>query len=210
MEEKAINEKESLELISQMIKTTKTNLGKGSGNALLIWGYSCLIASAVVMVMAYILHVQHAGWAYFLIPILGISATLVLKRMNRDTTEGQAITYIAKSLEAMYGSCSFVFTAYIAIAFYHYDNHVVWKGAFFLGCFIPAFCTMATGTLMRIKNINVLGIIGIVLSLVLLANFMIGDGVNIVGVVFGIVSWICSLIIPGHILNHEAKKQMKK
>ena len=39
MEEKKLSEQESLELISQMIRSTRTNLEVGSGNQFLDWGY---------------------------------------------------------------------------------------------------------------------------------------------------------------------------
>ena len=39
MEDKKLNEKESLELITQMIQNTRRNLDTGSGNMFLVWGY---------------------------------------------------------------------------------------------------------------------------------------------------------------------------
>lgn len=40
MEDKKLNEKESLELIAQMIQNTRRNLDEGSGNMFLVWGSS--------------------------------------------------------------------------------------------------------------------------------------------------------------------------
>lgn len=39
MEEKKLSEQESLELISQMIRSTRKNMEVGSGNQFLYWGY---------------------------------------------------------------------------------------------------------------------------------------------------------------------------
>ena len=39
MEEKKLSEQESLELISQMIRSTRKNMEGGSGNQFLYWGY---------------------------------------------------------------------------------------------------------------------------------------------------------------------------
>ena len=39
MEEKKLNEKESLEIITRMIQETKNKLEVGDGNMLLLWGY---------------------------------------------------------------------------------------------------------------------------------------------------------------------------
>ena len=47
-------EKESLELISQMIQMTKENLERGSGNVFLIYGYAAVVLSIVVYAAVYI------------------------------------------------------------------------------------------------------------------------------------------------------------
>ena len=47
-------EKESLELISQMIQMTKENLERGSGNVFLIYGYAAVALSVVVYAAVYI------------------------------------------------------------------------------------------------------------------------------------------------------------
>ena len=39
MEDRKLNEKESLELITQMIQNTRRNLDAGGGNMFLLWGY---------------------------------------------------------------------------------------------------------------------------------------------------------------------------
>ena len=48
MEEKPLNEKESLELITQMIRNTQKKMEKGSGLPFLIWGYVTIAVSLAV------------------------------------------------------------------------------------------------------------------------------------------------------------------
>lgn len=48
MEDRKLNEKESLELITQMIRNTRWNLDAGSGNMFLLWGYVCVLLTLVV------------------------------------------------------------------------------------------------------------------------------------------------------------------
>ena len=48
MEEKKFTEKESLELISQMIQATRKNLVKGQGNYFIIYGYTAAILSIII------------------------------------------------------------------------------------------------------------------------------------------------------------------
>ena len=47
MEEKKLTERESLELISQMIRSTRENMEVGSGNQFLAWGYFSALLSVL-------------------------------------------------------------------------------------------------------------------------------------------------------------------
>ena len=51
MEERKLNEKESLELIAQMIQNSKKNLQVGRGNQFILWGWLGAITSLAVMAM---------------------------------------------------------------------------------------------------------------------------------------------------------------
>lgn len=53
MKENNFSEKDSLELISQMLKQTKDNLGVGSGNIFLYYGYSAFFISLIVFGFVY-------------------------------------------------------------------------------------------------------------------------------------------------------------
>lgn len=46
MEDRKLNEKESLELITQMIRNTRRNLDAGSGNMFLLWGVCLCVADS--------------------------------------------------------------------------------------------------------------------------------------------------------------------
>ena len=53
MEEKRLSEKESLELISRMIQTTRENMQVGSGNQFLYWGYFTAALSVILFMLVY-------------------------------------------------------------------------------------------------------------------------------------------------------------
>lgn len=70
MEDKKMTEKESLELITQMIQNSKKNLRLGNVNILLLWGYLCTITALVVYVLILILVIRFGigyGWLYRLL-----------------------------------------------------------------------------------------------------------------------------------------------
>ena len=50
MEEKKLTERESLELISQMIRSTRENMEVGSGNQFLAWGYFSALLSVLLCI----------------------------------------------------------------------------------------------------------------------------------------------------------------
>ena len=54
MEERKLNEKESLELIAQMIQNTRRNLDAGSGNMFLLWGYLGVVVTLLVLAAVYL------------------------------------------------------------------------------------------------------------------------------------------------------------
>ena len=70
MEEKKLNERESLELITRMIQETKNKLEVGDGNVLLIWGYVSVLTAILVYVMAIIL--DGNPWVNWRFPLSGI------------------------------------------------------------------------------------------------------------------------------------------
>ena len=59
-----MNEKESLELIAQMIRVTKQSIGSGSGNKFLMYGYTAAILSIVIYALVYFLDDDRIGVCY--------------------------------------------------------------------------------------------------------------------------------------------------
>ena len=70
MKENNFSEKDSLELISQMLKQTKDNLGVGSGNIFLYYGYSAFFISLIVFGFVYFTanNVWAALWSLMFVP----------------------------------------------------------------------------------------------------------------------------------------------
>ena len=78
MEERKLNEKESLELIAQMIQNTRRNLDAGSGNMFLLWGYLGVVVTLLVLAAVYFTKSTAALWLFFMLPIIGWPLTFVL------------------------------------------------------------------------------------------------------------------------------------
>ena len=71
MQEKPLNEKESLELITRMIQNTQQKMERGAGAPFLIWGYATVITTLTVwIVVRFTLNYQF-NYLWFMIPVIG-------------------------------------------------------------------------------------------------------------------------------------------
>ncbi len=67
MNDRVLNEKESLELIAQMIQNTKSRMTRNSGAPFLIWGYTTIIVSLLVWFLLKETGNYHWQWLWFLL-----------------------------------------------------------------------------------------------------------------------------------------------
>ena len=84
MEKERFEEKESIELIADMIARTKHRLCIGDGNIMLLWGYLAVAVALLVWVLLVVLQHPAVNWLWFLIWIIGGSITPKLARKSRD------------------------------------------------------------------------------------------------------------------------------
>lgn len=80
MEERKLNEKESLELITRMIRNTKHNLEIGDGNIFLFWGYLTVTSTAIVYLLLQLTENLMSYLAFLLIIVVGIPLSYYFKR----------------------------------------------------------------------------------------------------------------------------------
>ena len=94
MEDKKLNEKESLELITQMIQNTRQNLDTGSGNMFLVWGYVSVLVTLTVLAGVYFTKNPLWMWGFWGIPVMGYLLTFLLMRKRQKMVK----SYIDKIL----------------------------------------------------------------------------------------------------------------
>ena len=88
MKEK-LSEKDSLELISQMLKQTRQNLEVGSGNIFLYYGYAALTISLLVFVLIFL--TGNPVWAALWFVMFIVS--FVIQREKRKRIKPHVVTY---------------------------------------------------------------------------------------------------------------------
>ena len=157
MEDKVLTEKESLDLISQMIRNTRSRLEDNSGIPFLIWGYTTVIVAVIVWSLVttsgnYLWH-----WLWFAIPVFG--GTLWLSHNKKQlNNRSRVITLVDRAIShvwMVFGIASFMisiisFLTYIPILF--------------IVLLTMGMATAITGLIIRFKPIIFSGFIGILFS----------------------------------------------
>ena len=188
MEAKNFTSKESLELIAQMISETKKGIAAGSGNPFLCYGYTALAISV----------------ATFLIPQL--PAVILWAKDRKGKPE--VVSYIDKMISNTWTVVlELMILSLIVIVFSGLASGVI-----NLQLMLPlALIFVCTGTLITSLTINEGSITGMTcisfaMPVLLLLSMVSGDEYLPIWNLAGGLSFLFSLVIPGHILNYKARK----
>ena len=96
MEEKQLEARESIELISRMIQNTRTRLERNAGRPFLIWGYTTVGIS--LLNYGFAITGVNSAWSltWFLIPVIGCLLTWLFheKRRSEPRTEIDRIVWM--------------------------------------------------------------------------------------------------------------------
>lgn len=193
MEERKLNEKESLELITQMIQNTQNRMEINCGIPFLIWGYTTVIVSLFIWCILTSTQNNQWQWLWFILPVIGWTITYLLNRKSSYTVK----TYVDRIVSYIWivlGIIGFILPC-IGIFFY--------IPILFIILLIMGIGTILTGLIIKYKTITICGILGSITSV----NCLYLEGVDQI-LVF-IPAIIFMMIIPGHTLNHAARKQKK-
>lgn len=191
MNEKQLNEKESLELIAEMIRNTQQRLVKNSGLPFLTWGYTTIIISVLVWYMVTSTNNHAWNWLWFLVPAIGYPLMLLTLRKK----EKVATTYIDRAVGyvwLVFGVSSFLIVAAQVL-------YAKFPILFTMGL-LMGMGTAITGLIIKFKPLTFAGFAGMVLSfLCLVVSY------PTVILVFALL-FLVMMVIPGHILNYKSRK----
>ncbi|MCF8360230.1 MAG: hypothetical protein K9H26_15860 [Prolixibacteraceae bacterium] len=192
MEEKTMSEKESLELISSMIKKTQQNLENSNGRPFLIWGYTTVFVSLLVYFVVSKTNNYHYHLLWFLIPLIGITL-MMLTRKKRDKKQ-HVVTFLAQAILKVW---TVVGIAAMLVAVGSFFANIPILGIMLL---LMGMGTMITGLLIRFNLIVISGIIGMLFSAL---PFVVQQMEQIL--IFGAI-FLLIMVIPGHVLNYKSRK----
>lgn len=195
MEDRKLNERESLELITRMIKETQENVARHAAYPLLIWGYTTVVITIVIWFAFLQIDSYKVHYIWFALPAIAGPLTWLFSRKNEKRGVKNYMDRITNQIWLVFGvvgwflSC-FAFFRKIDILF-----------------MIPLLMGMATtlsGCVTKFKPMTLAGTIGTALSFSLL--FINGvDKLLAFAAIF-----VVMMIIPGHILNKQMKQLCSK
>ena len=202
MEERKLNEKESLELIAQMIQNSKKNLQVGRGNQFILWGWLGAITSLVVMGMLMWTKNPAWNWLWFAIPIIGWPTMMWQMKQEKKPV----VTFTDKVLKAVWmsiGSIGMLGTFLMAI--YAKNMMLMLPGVSIL----IAIGVFITGAILddRALKTRTFGALLLIMMASCHIVFM-QDDFYWYYTTFSL-GFIVMLVMPGYHLNKEAKKHVQ-
>ena len=204
MEERKMNEAESLELITSMINDSRARMRRDFGTPFLIWGYTTVVVSIIqALIVACVDDFMPYLWLWCAIPLIGWPLMLWLNKQ-----EGGAVNYIDRCVGA------------------------VWTGIGIASVFIPFYCgfgisvfstvvvlmgvgTYVTAVVIKDKVVKRIGVVAIISPVAFaIAKFAyvryhtVQDVAYYGGlyltecIIFAVIIFML-LVVPGHILNRK-------
>lgn len=195
MEDKKLTEKESLELISQMICNTRNRMEENNGIPFLIWGYSTVIIALSVWYMVTSTQNYYWQWLWFGIPTLSYLAWFIFNANKKKKGNPHVKTFVDRVIGhvwMVFGITGFL-VSMMAI-FYHIP-------ILFIILLTMGMATAITGLIIRFKPVIISGFLGMALSLLC---FVVNGTDSIL--VFA-AAFVLMMVIPGHILNNASRKR---
>lgn len=203
MEERKFTEKESLELISQMISASRQRLQKGSGNPFLYYGYPSLSIS----VATFLITKFSGDYVWNMLWILMFIPAIVLWVKDRGE-KPETTSYIDRMLTNTWKVVLMLMVLSLTVTV----CSGLGTGVINLQLMLPlALIFVCTGTLITGLTTGEGGIVGMatiafVMPVLLLSSMVAGDQYLPVWNLAGGFSFLFSLVIPGHIINRRSSR----
>jgi hypothetical protein len=177
-----------------MIQNTKNRMETNCGMPFLLWGYTTVFISLLVWLL--VTYTQNNNWQYlwFMLPIIGGTGTYLSAR-NQQPTVKSHLDKVISYIWLVFGTAGFLISL-LAMFF--------WKlPILFIILLLMGMGTTLTGLVINYKTVTICGTLGALSSI----GCLFYEGFNQV-LIFAPV-FIFMMIIPGHVLNHAARKQKK-
>ncbi len=208
MEDKKLNEKESLALITQMINSSKENMEIGQGNIMLIYGYFTTALSIVLFVLISLTHNFIWSWGWMLMFV--IWPIMSYRQRQRPP---KVVTYTDKVISKVWQVMGWMFIVtfltigIIEFSFARYIDFILMLPLSLIYCGIGV---SITGIIIQERWMTYTPQIAFIIAIYMLTMLMIGEKATTLWYLYFGLSFVFMMIIPGHIVNNKAQKQCLK
>ena len=208
MEDKKLNEKESLALITQMINSSKENMEIGQGNIMLIYGYFTTVLSIVLFVLISLTHNFIWSWGWMLMFV--IWPIMSYRQRQRPP---KVVTYTDKVISQVWQVMGWMFIVtfltigIIEFSFARYIDFILMLPLSLIYCGIGV---SITGIIIQERWMTYTPQIAFIIAIYMLTMLMIGEKATTLWYLYFGLSFVFMMIIPGHIVNNKAQKQCLK
>lgn len=198
MEEKRLNEQESLALIASMIRNTQHRMERNAGGPFLIWGYTTVAGAVGIALLVQFTGSYQWQWLWFLLPAIAWPLTI------KDTfgKGKEVVTFVDKVIGYVWlvcGIAGFAISA-LSIVINLGTSYRLSLPVFLCINLLMGMGTAMTGLILKFKPCIWGGFAA--MALAFLYPFLSGvSGFYVFAAVF-----VVMMIIPGHLLNARAKK----
>lgn len=208
MEERQLNEKESLELITQMINSSKKNMEVGQGNIMLFWGYFTTALSIILFLLVSLTHSYIWSWGWMLMfavwPVIAHKKKQELPRVVTYTDK--VISQVWKVMGGMF-IITFITIAVMEFIFARHIDFILMLPLSLIYCGIGV---SITGIIIQERWMTYTPLVAFIIAIYMLTRIMIGGNVPLLWYLYFGLAFVFMMIIPGHIVNHKAKKECLK
>lgn len=208
MEERTLNEKESLALITQMISSSKKNMEIGQGNYMLIWGYFTTALSIILFALVNLTHNFIWSWGWMLMFVMW-----PIMSYRQRQKPPRVVTYTDKVISQVWQVMGWMFIVtfltigIIEFSFARYIDFILMLPLSLIYCGIGV---SITGIIIQERWMTYTPQIAFIIAIYMLTMLMIGEKATTLWYLYFGLSFVFMMIIPGHIVNNKAKKQCLK
>lgn len=208
MEKRTLNEKESLALITQMISSSKKNMEIGQGNYMLIWGYFTTTLSIILFALVNLTHNFIWSWGWMLMFVMW-----PIMSYRQRQKPPRVVTYTDKVISQVWQVMGWMFIVtfltigIIEFSFARYIDFILMLPLSLIYCGIGV---SITGIIIQERWMTYTPLIAFIIAIYMLTMLMIGEKATTLWYLYFGLSFVFMMIIPGHIVNHKAKKQCLK
>ncbi len=209
MEEKKITEVESIEIITSMISRTKDRLVKGCGDILLMWGYLTIAVAALIWVLLVATQNPAVNWLWFLVWLIGGIVTPIMAKRKR--MEKGIMSYTDRLSSGMWSVVGWaaIASVFLSLGFLLIGGKDSWSMMLALAFIIVPMAEIMQGLIINEKSLIAGGGVGLLIGLFTLC--CISAHIALVATWFMplfIIAFAAMMIVPGHILNSKAKREL--